>query len=60
MTGQYLEVDEVASRLGISRATVYRLMSGNEIEYVKSLNHRWIPEGELSKFIPKPMAGASA
>lgn len=60
MTGQYLEVEEVALRLGISRATVYRLMSGNEMAFIKSLNRRVIPEDELSKFVPRRTVGASA
>ena len=50
-TDRFLTVAEVAERLRVSHATVYRLLANLKLEYRRVFNAVRIPESALSRFL---------
>ncbi len=42
---------QVAERLQVSRATIYRLLDAGELEHVRALNAIRVPLSQLARFI---------
>ena len=48
-------VGEVASALGISKPTVYRLLQRGLLKTSKALRHKLVPRSELERFLKETL-----
>jgi len=55
-----LTVNETCARLGVSRATVYRLMRRGEIRYVRVGARRRVPDWSLRAYLTRNGAADAA